>query len=88
VEVSNLALGMSEICCRFPGVGAFFIAFLFNSVLELTTEDVGIRDLIDFVLFFAFHHDRVRRRRFVKTIVPVRSKTVDVENRMELQVVR
>jgi hypothetical protein len=57
VEVSNLALGMCKICCRFPGVRAFFIAFLFNSVLELSTEDTGIHDLVDFILFFTFHRD-------------------------------
>jgi hypothetical protein len=68
VEVSNLMFGVCEICCRFLGVRAFFIAFPLNSVLELSTEDMGIRDLVDFVLFFAFHRDRVRRRRFVKTV--------------------
>jgi hypothetical protein len=87
VEVSNLALGMSEICCRFSRVGAFFVVFPLNSVLELSTEDTGICDFVDFVLFFAFHCDRVRWWRFVKTIVPVRSKVVDVENKMKLQVV-
>jgi hypothetical protein len=61
VEVSNLALSVGEIRCRFPGIGALFVAFPFNSVLKLTTEDTGIRDLVDFVLLFAFYHDWVRR---------------------------
>jgi hypothetical protein len=88
VEVSDLALSVCEIRCRFPGVGAFFIAFPLHSVLELSTEDTGICDLVDLVLFFTFHRDRVRRRRFIKTVVPVRSKTVDVKNGMELQIGR
>jgi hypothetical protein len=88
VEVSNLALGVSKIRCRFPGVRAFFIAFPLYSVLELSTEDTGIRDLVNFVLLFTFHRDRVRRRRFIQTVVLVRSKTVDVKNGMELQIVR
>jgi hypothetical protein len=87
VEVSNLAFSVSEICCRFPRVGAFFVAFPLNSVLELSTEDTEIRDLINFVLFFSFHCDRVRWRRLVKTVVPIWSETVDMENRMELQIV-
>jgi hypothetical protein len=87
VEVGDLVLGVCEIRCRFPGVRAFFIAFPLDSVLELSTEDTGIRDLVDFVLFFALYRDRVRRRRFVKAVVPIGSKTVDVENRVELQIV-
>jgi hypothetical protein len=88
VEVSNLALGVCEICCRFPGVRAFFIAFPFNSVLELLTKDMGICDLVNFVLFFTFHCDGVRRWRLVKTVVSIGSETIDIENRMELQIVR
>jgi hypothetical protein len=84
VEVSNLALSVGEICCGLPGVGAFFVTFSFNSVLKLTAEDTGVRDLVDFILFFAFHRDRIRWRRFVKTVVSVRSKAVDMENGMEL----
>jgi hypothetical protein len=57
VEVSNLALGMSEICCRFPRIGAFFIAFPLNSILKLSTEDTEVCDLVDFVLFFIFYRD-------------------------------
>jgi hypothetical protein len=87
VEVSDLALGVCEIRCRFPRVGAFFIAFPLHSVLELSTKDTGIRDLVNFVLFFTFYRDRVRWRRFVKTVVPIRSETVDMENWMELQIV-
>jgi hypothetical protein len=49
-------------------------------------EDTGVCDLVDLVLFFAFHRDRVRQRRFVKAVVPIGSKTVDVENWMELQI--
>jgi hypothetical protein len=60
VEISNLALGVCEICCRFPGVRAFFIAFPFNSVLELSTEDTGVCDLVNLILFFTFYRDRVR----------------------------
>jgi hypothetical protein len=55
--------------------------------LELLTEDTGIRDLVDFVLFFAFYRDRVGRRRFVKAVVLIGSKMVDVENGMKLQIV-
>jgi hypothetical protein len=88
VEVSNLALSMSEICCRFPRIGAFFVAFPFNSVLELSTEDTRVRDLVNFVLLFAFHHDRVRWQGFIKTIVLIGSKTVDMEDEIELQIVR
>jgi hypothetical protein len=88
VKVSNLALGVCEICCRFPGVKAFFVAFPFNSVLELLMKDMGICDLVDFVLFFTFHYDRVRRWRLVKAVVPIGSETIDMENRMELQIVR
>jgi hypothetical protein len=88
VEASNLVLGMSEVCCRFPGIGALSIAFPFYSVLELSMKDMGIHDLINFVLFFTFHHDGVRWWRLVKTIVLVGSKTVNVKNWMELQVVR
>jgi hypothetical protein len=87
VEVSNLAFSVSEICCRFPGVGALLVVFLFNPVLKLLTEDTGICDLVDFVLFFAFHYDRVRRWKFVKAVISVGSKTVDMENGMELQIV-
>jgi hypothetical protein len=87
MKVSNLALSVSEICCRFPGVRAFFIAFPFNSVLELLTEDTGIGDLVNFILLFTFYRDRVRQWGLVKTIVPIGSKTVDVENRIELQIV-
>jgi hypothetical protein len=75
---------MSEICCRFPRIRAFFVVFLFNSVLELLTKDVGIRDFVNFVLFFAFHHNRVRQQRLIKTVILIESKTVDMENRMEL----
>jgi hypothetical protein len=87
VEVSNLALSMSKVCCGFPRIGAFFVAFPFNSVLELSMEDMGIRDFVDLVLLFTFHRDRVRRRRLVKTIVLIGSETIDVENWMELQIV-
>jgi hypothetical protein len=84
VKISNLAFSMSEICCRFPGVGAFFIAFPFDSILELSMENMGIHDLVNFVLFFTFHCNRVRQRRLVKTVVLIRSKMVDVENGVEL----
>jgi hypothetical protein len=87
VEVSNLVFSVGEICCRFPGVGAFFVAFPFNSVLELSMEDTEVCDLVDFVLLLIFYHDRVRRRRFVKTVIPIGSKAIDMENRMELQIV-
>jgi hypothetical protein len=60
VEVSDLAFGMSEICSRFSRVGTFFITFSLNLVLELSVEDMGICDLVDFVLFFIFHYDWVR----------------------------
>jgi hypothetical protein len=88
VEVSNLAFGMCEICCRFPGVRAFFIAFPLNSVLELSMENTGIGDLVDFVLFFTFYCDRVRQQRLIKTVVLIRSEMVDMENGMKLQIVR
>jgi hypothetical protein len=87
VKVSNLAFSMSEICCRFSRVRAFLVAFPFNPVLELSTEDTGISDLVDFVLLFTFHRDRVRQWRPVKTVVPIESEMVDVENWMELQIV-
>jgi hypothetical protein len=75
---------MSKICSWFPRVGAFFIAFPFDSVLELLTEDTGVCDLVDFVLFFFFHHNRVRWWRLIKTIVLIRSKSVDIENWIKL----
>jgi hypothetical protein len=56
--------------------------------LELSTEDTGVRDLVNFILLFTFYHDRVRWQRFVKTVVPIESKTVDIEDGMELQVLR
>jgi hypothetical protein len=84
VKVSNLAFSMSKICCRFPRVRAFFIAFPFNSVLELSTEDMEVCDLVDFVLLFIFYHDRIRQQRLVKTVVLVGSKTVDIKHRIEL----
>jgi hypothetical protein len=87
VEVSNLAFSVGEVCCRFPGIGALFVAFPFNSVLKLTTEYTGIRDLVYFVLLFAFYRNWVRRWRFVKTVVPIRSEMVDMENGMKLQIV-
>jgi hypothetical protein len=87
VEVSNLALSVSKICCRFSEVRAFFIAFPFYSVLKLLTEDIGIYDFIDFVFLFIFHCNRVRQWRFVKAVVSIESKTVNIENWMELQIV-
>jgi hypothetical protein len=87
MEVSNLAFGVREICCRFPRIRAFFIAFLFYCRLELSTEDVEVRDLVDFVFFFAFHYDWVRWQRFVKTVVLVGSKLIDVKDRIKLQIV-
>jgi hypothetical protein len=88
VEVSDHASGVSEICYRFPGIRAFFVAFSFNSVLKLSMEDTEICDLVNFVLLFTFHCDRIRRWRFVKAVVPVGSKIVDMEDRIELQIVR
>jgi hypothetical protein len=87
VKVSNLVPGMSKVCCRFSGIGAFFIASSLNSVLKLSLKDTGIHDFVDFVLFFTFHCNRVRWWEFVKTIVLVRSKTVDVKDSVELQIV-
>jgi hypothetical protein len=78
---------MSEICCRFPRIGSFFVALSFNSVLELLMKDTGIHNLVDFVFFFTFHCDKVRWRRFVKTVVLVESKLVDMKNGVELQIV-
>jgi hypothetical protein len=87
VEVSNLALSMREICCRFPEVGAFFIAFPFDSVLKLLAEDTVVSNLVNFILFFTFYCDRVRWWRLVKTIVPIKSRMVNMKNEMELQIV-
>jgi hypothetical protein len=83
MEVSILVFGISEICCRFPRVRAF-IAFLLNLILELSMEDIEIHDLVNLVLFFAFYYDRVRQWGFVKTIVLIESKSVDIEDRIEL----
>jgi uncharacterized membrane protein len=71
---------VSEIYCRFPKVGAFFIVFSFDSILELSTKNIGVCDLVKFILFFAFHYDRVRQQRFVETVVLIRSKMIDIEN--------
>jgi hypothetical protein len=84
VEVSNLALSVSEICCRLPKVGAFFVAFLFNFVLKLMTENIGVHDFVDFVLFFTFQYDWVRQWRFVKNVVLIESESIDVEDGVEL----
>jgi hypothetical protein len=59
VKVSNLVFGMQEICCRFLRVRVFFIALLFNSILELSMKDMGICNFVDFMLFFTFYHDGV-----------------------------
>jgi hypothetical protein len=87
VEVSNLAFSVSEICCRFLRVGAFFVAFPLDSVLELSIEDMGVCNFVDFVFLSIFHYDRVRRQRLVKTVVLIRSKVVNMKNRIELQIV-
>jgi hypothetical protein len=50
-------------------------------------EDTKVHDLVNFVLFFAFYCDRVRWWRFIKTVVLIKSKTVDVKDRIELQIV-
>jgi hypothetical protein len=84
VEVSNFALSVSEICCRLPRVGAFFVAFLFNFVLKLMTENIGVHDFVDFILFFTFHYDWVRQWRFVKTVVLIESESINVEDGVEL----
>jgi hypothetical protein len=60
IEVSNLLFSVSEICCGFPRVKIFFIAFLFDSILELLTEDIEIYNLVDFVFFFIFYYNRFR----------------------------
>jgi hypothetical protein len=88
VEVSNLVFSISKICCRFLKVGAFFIAFPFDSILELLMKDMRVCDLVDFIFLFTFYHNRVRWWRFVKAIVSIRSKMVNMKNRMELQIVR
>jgi hypothetical protein len=78
---------MSEICCRFPRVRTFFIAFPLNSILDLLTKDTEICNLVNFTLFFTFYCNRVRWWRFIKTVVLIGSKTIDMENGIELQVV-
>jgi hypothetical protein len=88
MKVNNLALSISEICCRFPRVGAFFIALPFNYVLELSIEDTRVCDLVNSVFLLTFHCDRVRWRRLVKTVISIESKIVDMENRIEFQIVR
>jgi hypothetical protein len=39
VEISNLMLGIGNICCKFPRVEAFLV-FLFDTVLQLIIEDI------------------------------------------------
>jgi hypothetical protein len=60
MEVSNLVFSISKMCCRFPRIRAFFIAFPFDAVLKLLMEDTGGHDLINLIFLFTFHYDWVR----------------------------
>jgi hypothetical protein len=50
-------------------------------------KDTGVCDFVNFVFLFIFHCDWARQQRFVKTIVLIESESVDIEDRIELQIV-
>ena len=81
VKFPNLFRGMFQIARRFPGVFSFTIASPTDKILESTTKELRVSDVVDFVLFFAVDCNWIRgRRRQAIYIVPfVRAEAIHME---------
>ena len=57
VEFLNFFRGVFQIARRFPGVFFFTIAGPMDEILKSMTKELGISDVVYFVLFFAVDGD-------------------------------
>ena len=51
MKLPNLFRGVFQIACRFPGVFSFSIACPTDEVLESTTKELRVSNMVDLILF-------------------------------------
>ena len=81
VKFLNLFRGVLQIACRFPGVFSFTVAGPTDEILESTTKELRVSDVVDFILFFAVDCYWIRGRRHQAVyIVPfIRAEAIHME---------
>ena len=62
VKFPNLFRGVFQVACRFPGVFSFTVSCPTDEVLESTTKELRVSDVVDFVLFFTVDCYQIRGR--------------------------
>ena len=87
VKLPNLFWGVFQIARRFPGVFSFAVASPTDEVLESTTKELRISDMVDFVLLFAVdcYWVRGKRRQAVYIVPLIRAEAVHMEYVVDLE---
>ena len=87
MKLSNLFRGVFQIARRFPGVFSFTVASPTDEVLKSATKELGVSDVVDFVLFFAVdcYWIRGRRRQAVYIIPFIRAEAIRMEDVVDLE---
>ena len=87
VKFPNFLRGVLQVAHWFPGVFSFTITCPMDEILESTTKELRVSDMVYFVLFFAVDCDWVRgRQRQAVYIVPfIRAEAIHMEDIMDLE---
>src|SRR6267378_3483130 len=80
VKLINFILCMRQIRSRLPSILAFPIASPADEEFKSTVKDFTVPNVVDFVLFLAFHGDRVRWgwQKPINLVPSVSRETIDV----------
>ena len=87
VKFPNLFRGVFQIARRFPGVFAFTVTCPTDEVLKSATKELGVSDVVDFVLFFAVdcYWIRGRRRQAVYIVPFIKAEAIHMEDVVDLE---
>src|SRR6266404_1173688 len=87
VKLINFILCMRQIRSRLPSILAFPIAGPADEEFKSTIKDFTVPNVVDFVLFLAFHCDRIRWgwQEPINLVPFVSRETIDVEVIMYLK---
>ena len=73
---------------RFPCISIFAIAFPSNKILEFSTVETTIQDLVNNVDLLTIHYFGRWWRGLFKSIIVPRAKVINMEDRVNFELVR
>ena len=87
VKFLNLFRGVLQIARRFPGVFSFTVAGPTDEILESTTKELRVSDVVNFILFFAVDCYWIRGRwhQAIYVVPFVRAEAIHMEDVVDLE---